>query len=197
MAASHTHDELEKFARRHVCYEVWATANGAARWYIGRGTLSQGTSAQLIVAQLVHLRALDDFLCLKPTRNDDVSAEHYLEGWDRPESHLGEHRDWINSQVAHLTMRRRPTPRWNPLELTAGVIAGFQTFLNELRRADGAVGPFEQADVVSAAFLRWYYSLAMRAIQADSEAEAEELEPLNHDLSNFEFGWASPESTAS
>jgi len=86
------------------------------------------TSSELLVAQLVHLRAVDDFLVRDGRYKQDVVACHYLADWTAPGSYLGEDRDWINAQVAHLTMNRRHRPDWNPLALTRDVLDGLERF---------------------------------------------------------------------
>ena len=193
-ARQHDPDALEAFGRRHVCYEVWSTANGAARWHLSRSILSAAASAQLAQAQLVHLRALDDFLSRTPTHQADVAAVHYLDTWTAPGSYLGEHRDWINSQLAHLSIKRQPTPLWNPLRLTNQVLAGFGDFLEDVHAERGSVAPFEAAESVIEGFCEWFDVLNAEHLD---EAAVNLARSTEIDRSEFEFTWSYSETIGS
>ena len=109
--------QLEAAATVHLPYELRTLRHQVA-------TLAQwvgGHDAQwdaLVEASLVHVRVLDEFLCMTPTR-DDVRAVHYSRLW-RPGDHevLGESaRKDVNAQLFHLVGRRVELRRWNLPEL--------------------------------------------------------------------------------
>ncbi len=169
MVRQHEPAALEEFGRRHVCYE-------------------------LLQAQLVHLRALDDFLATAPIHKDDVAAVHYLASWDRSESFLGKHRGWINKQLAHLSMAREQAPLWNPMTLTRDVLEGVDAFLCDLESSNGTVTPFEAAQSVIESFLEWFYVLQEEQLD---EAEAYLARQVELDVDRFEFSWSYSDVTGS
>lgn len=191
----HSSEALDAFARRHVCYEVWAACNGVARWYLSRGIVAQGVASQLLLAQLVHLRALDSFLISNPIK-DDVVATDYAPGWPGTSYLTQDERSAINSQVAHLSMGRNRAPIWDPVELTAGVLHGFSDFLDDCPDRAGPDGVFTSANSVLGQFEAWYDLLdTLKDGNPPEELRTEDPPDLN--LGVFHFTWPTTEGHGS
>lgn len=104
-----TEAELPGLAR-HVAYEI-AMANLGASRLLALGQPQENGDfvwSAWVEVLLLHSRVLTDFFCRPPTR-DDLSALHYLPGWD-PNSEdlawLDGHVPEINKRVMHLTAYR-------------------------------------------------------------------------------------------
>ncbi|MBL8778482.1 MAG: hypothetical protein JNK12_21275 [Acidimicrobiales bacterium] len=155
---SFTPDELERFARTHLEYEVCIAAHTAAMWQNGPGILDRAAQSAFMISSLVHLRLLDDFFGMKKRpviagrEMRDVMALDYVSHWT-PVRPLGDRRDAVNVQVAHLSMDRLEGLPWNVLRLTVDVLEVFGTFVGQLTPLMAEA--LEGAEVVAEAFVNW------------------------------------------
>lgn len=71
-----------------------------------KGELEPELQIALLESYLTNLRAMSDFFC-KPKRDDDISAEHFVENWNSTfSSQILNLRETINKHLSHLTKTR-------------------------------------------------------------------------------------------
>lgn len=145
-------DRRMQLMAEHVAYEAFMLARTTQ--LLEAGTTPPVGAEQAVVIRnallesaLLHLRVLDDFLCLKSrTRADDVVAMDFLPSWT-PQTGLSEgERQYVNKRVMHLTTTRGEGPA--PWEL-ARFREVFQTFVALLHQLELA------APERAAWFRRW------------------------------------------
>lgn len=124
-------DDLEAFAREHLCYEVWMLGE-TAQWL---SNLPPGAPVVACNAYLesfgIHARALDDFLSNKGKHADDVLAKHYNGDWRGEDRARGFART-VNKQVAHLTRVRLQKEPINVGEVHERLVDSFRRFVSTL-----------------------------------------------------------------
>jgi hypothetical protein len=119
MAKQHpTPEQLDAWASVHFRYEAQMLVAGAsevAHRYKSMpaqdGFHDETIDDALLEATLVHIRLLDEFLAGSRHENA-VNARHWVPGWST-RCVTKEVREQIDAQVAHLSLRRAPSQRWD------------------------------------------------------------------------------------
>lgn len=167
-----TREELSEFAQEHLSYEMGMAAHLATHWRVAPALLGPVSHSAFLVATLVHLRLLDDFVnrTERPTHDDvdsegrvrsrvetdDVLAVDYLPSWTPRERLPRKERRAVNAQVAHLSMRRTRGRPWDAIELARTVLGECDRFLSELEREDPEYAAcLEAAGQLVERFLLW------------------------------------------